>query len=59
MKIIYQNPYHFIKSSIEANIQNLIFSSTAAVYGIPNITKEIKESYIKIQKAHMDIQNLF
>ena len=41
----------FIKSSIEANIQNLIFSSTAAVYGIPKSQKRIKESYIKSPKS--------
>ena len=40
----------FIKSSIESNIQNLIFSSTA-VYGMPKSQKRIKESYIKSPKS--------
>lgn len=41
----------FLKSVIEANIQNLIFSSTAAVYGIPKSQKKIKESFIKNPKS--------
>ena len=41
----------FLKSSIESNIKNLIFSSTAAVYEIPKSQKRIKESHNKNPKS--------
>ena len=45
------NSISFLKSCIEAKIENIIFSSTAAVYGSSKLQNKIKENFRKTPKS--------